>query len=145
MPVVWHRKMFAFRLAHSSAVRINYRGISFIPMSHTLHISMVYGSDSISIQDLISTEATKQRALLTQITTTASGTASFSGIQSNHSSLRLGHGHLHPLTIDDNPSVPGAVNYWRRIQCLPARYMHPQGLNHSAHIHPFLTCDNVCT
>ena len=47
--------MFAFRLAHSAAVRINSRGIRFIPVSHTLHLARQNGAaDSISLQEFIS-------------------------------------------------------------------------------------------
>jgi hypothetical protein len=35
-PVIWHKKAFGFRLANAAAVRINARGIRFIPGSHTL-------------------------------------------------------------------------------------------------------------
>jgi hypothetical protein len=41
--VAWHIKSIAFRLAHSAAVRINSRGIRFIPSVHTLHLSMQKG------------------------------------------------------------------------------------------------------
>lgn len=37
--VYWHKKAVGFRLAHSAAVRINSRGIRFIPSSHTLKIA----------------------------------------------------------------------------------------------------------
>lgn len=35
-PVIWHKKSIGFRLANTAAVRINARGIRFIPGSHTL-------------------------------------------------------------------------------------------------------------
>lgn len=39
MPVAWHKKSIAFRLLHSSAVRVNARGIRFVPSTHSLIIS----------------------------------------------------------------------------------------------------------
>lgn len=44
-PVVWHTRRVAFRLAHSAAVRVNARGVRFVPSTHTLQLSMQYGID----------------------------------------------------------------------------------------------------
>jgi hypothetical protein len=44
-PVVWHKKAFGFRLLNSAAVRINARGIWFIPSSHTMLTGMLDNSD----------------------------------------------------------------------------------------------------
>lgn len=120
IPVVWHRKMFAFRLAHSSAVRINSRGVRFIPISHTLHLARQDGvTDSISMQEYISREAVRQLRLLQYISRIGnSSSESWMGFDSDDPSS------LTPRELNSilaSSASDTATNRWRSIQCDPAR------------------------
>ena len=93
-------------------MRINARGIRFIPLSHTLHVSLQDGVDSLSIQEYLSQEAARQYMLLQEMSL---------GVENGNngslpvlSSLLLGSGH----------STTGsgfATNRWKGISCNPAR------------------------
>lgn len=45
-PVFWHQRAFGFRVHNSAAVRINARGIRFIPASHTVLVDMLENLES---------------------------------------------------------------------------------------------------
>ena len=98
-PVTWHRKSVAFKLVHSIAVRINSRGIQFIPSSHHLQFSTqhedmsdMYKANSLSTSHWIWDEwwGNKPTELLTEA----------------------------EVKSAQNATAP---NRWRGIPCIPAR------------------------
>jgi hypothetical protein len=100
--VAWHTKSMAFRLAHSAAVRINSRGICFIPSVHTLHLSTQKGvQESLRTRQMVSNSSLSPGTSAEWLGATGEGALSDDKKHLVHEST--------------------AINSWRSVACIPSR------------------------